>query len=472
MSSKPLKLKSTLLLNQSPRKITVMNKFFLKSVTLTILLLVGSLTLVASEPCSFAIPETDEGLPGEGPIRRYDWFQNLWKERRSDFASTADRDQGAVVFLGDSITQGWGNCLAAVFPEMKVANRGISGDTTRGVLIRMQEDVLSLNPAAIVLLIGTNDLSEAAEPETIVGNLKLMMEEFRKHNPGMPVIFCEVFPSSEIKNRPKEKIREINRLFLKAEKGNPQLIYVETYPLFADENGDAIASEFPDLLHPNDIGYAKWAAALRPIFSTLGLMETEADFVLEEGYELLFNGSDLNGWGYRPTSEADKQSAINWHKADPEGAAPWPFVEEAENFDGLTSSPDGRFAAINGKLVVTTPIEYRKIQQIWTQREFGEDFTLKLEFRATPNADSGIYIRAPQLQCRDYALAGPWKDLKHYSPQDWNEMVVTVKGNIAHCVCNGEVIFDAMEIPEKGPIGFEGDRGQMEYRRIRIKIED
>ena len=86
---------------------------------------------------------------------------------------------------------------------------------------------------------------------------------------------------------------------------------------------------------------------------------------------------------------------------------------------------------INGRLVVTTPPEGRKIQQLWTTREFPEDFVLKLEFRATPNADSGVYVRGPQLQCRDYALAGPFKDLKNYKPQDWNELVVTVQNGVA-----------------------------------------
>ena len=61
------------------------------------------------------------------------------------------------------------------------------------------------------------------------------------------------------------------------------------------------------------------------------------------------------------------------------------------------------------------------------------------------------------------------KDLKKYKPQDWNELVVTVKGKVAHCTCNGEVLDAAMEVPASGPIGLEGDRGQMEYRRIRIK---
>ncbi len=116
--------------------------------------------------------------------------------------------------------------------------------------------------------------------------------------------------------------------------------------------------------------------------------------MVEEGFESLFNGHDLTGWGYRPTSEEDKASARSWQAADPDAAA-WPFVEEREDFDGLTASPDGRFVVVDDRLVVTTPPEYRKIQQLWTTREFPEDFVLKLEFRATPNADSGVYLRGP-----------------------------------------------------------------------------
>jgi 3-keto-disaccharide hydrolase len=119
--------------------------------------------------------------------------------------------------------------------------------------------------------------------------------------------------------------------------------------------------------------------------------------------------------------------------------------------------------------VVTTPPEYRKIQQLWTTREFPHDFILKLEFRATPNADSGVYLRGPQLQCRDYRLAGPYKDLKSYKPQDWNELVVTVEKGVVRATCNGEPLQADLRLPETGPIGVEGDRGQMEYRRIRIK---
>lgn len=93
---------------------------------------------------------------------------------------------------------------------------------------------------------------------------------------------------------------------------------------------------------------------------------------------------------------------------------------------------------------------------------------LKLEFRATPNADSGVYVRGPQLQVRDYRLAGPFTTLTRYKPQDWNELVVTVRDGAPTATCNGEPLDITMTVPASGPIGLEGDRGQMEYRRIRI----
>lgn len=410
---------------------------------------------------NFEIPATDDGLPGAGPIRRYDWFKKLWQTKRSGWARQVEKDQGAVVFLGDSITQGWGDNLGGAFESLPVANRGISGDTTRGMLIRLKEDVLALNPRAVVLLAGTNDLEEKAEPETIAGNLKLLIAALKAHNSKMPLILCKVFPSSETKSRPADKIKKINELYEAAVKGDPQVIVMETWVLFADEAGNAKKAEFPDLLHPNKLGYTKWAAALRPIFATLGYLETEPDaFQPEPGFVSLFNGKDLTGWGYRATPSP---------KVSPNAAARTVIPADIA-FDGKTSSNDGRYQAINGRLVVTTPPEGRKHTQLWTTKKFSGDFVLKLEFRATPFADSGVFLRGPQFQCRDYLLAGPFTTAQKYKPQEWNELVVTVKGKTAECVCNGEPL-QTMMIPDSGGIGLEGDRGQMEYRRIRIQAQ-
>ena len=163
------------------------------------------------------------------------------------------------------------------------------------------------------------------------------------------------------------------------------------------------------------------------------------DFKPEPGYISLFNGHDLTGWGYR-----------------------------TNNFDGKTASDDGRYSAGDGILVVH-PRTPRLLQQISTTQMFSNDFILKLEFRASTNADSGIFIRGPQLQCRDYLVAGPYKDLKKYKPQDWNQIEVTVTNGIAFCTCNGEILERAMKVPANGPIGLEGDRGQMEYRYLQLK---
>ncbi|WP_200869870.1 DUF1080 domain-containing protein [Pedobacter sp. V48] len=171
------------------------------------------------------------------------------------------------------------------------------------------------------------------------------------------------------------------------------------------------------------------------------------DWKPDTGFEKLFNGNTLQGWCYR-----NKEGEIT------------------EKFNRKKVSSDGRYTAANGILTVNYPVGVeRKIQESWTLREFPGNFILKIEFRASPNADSGIFLRGLQLQCRDYTVAGPYKDLKNYRPQDWNTIVVTVKNNIAHCECNGEVLEDALELPASGSIGLEGDHGQMEYRHIQIK---
>ncbi len=66
-------------------------------------------------------------------------------------------------------------------------------------------------------------------------------------------------------------------------------------------------------------------------------------------------------------------------------------------------------------------------------------------------------------------MAGPYTELRNYKPGDWNEVVIKEIGGTAHCTCNGEIQEAEFSVPATGPIGWEGDRGQMEYRRIRIR---
>jgi len=206
-------------------------------------------------------------LPGKGPLQTWPGFTNVWAERHAAWQRDTNNENGAVVFLGDSITQGW-NSLARVFPDFKVVNRGIGGDTTRGILYRLNADVLNLKPTAVVLLIGINDLGLGAKPEDVADNIKAILSALRQSNPHMPVIVCKVMPS---KHDLAGKIEQLNALVDEIVKSNPQCIRCDTWSIYADENGDCKKDEFPDLLHPNAIGYAKWANALKPIFAQLKL---------------------------------------------------------------------------------------------------------------------------------------------------------------------------------------------------------
>ena len=198
----------------------------------------------------------------------------------------------------------------------------------------------------------------------------------------------------------------------------------------------------PQLLNPffEVLSMLRWTI---PALVVATLCSAPAAFVTAEEKEKfagveLFNGKDLSGWGYK----------------------------SGDTFEGKVESSDKRYSAKDGVLIVHPG---KGIAQLWTTAKFPKDFELRLEFRAAVNADSGLFLREPQLQVRDYWVAGPYKTLKKYKPQEWNEIIVVVKENVAHCTCNGEVLEAALKLPATGGIGLEADRGQMEYRNIRLK---
>jgi len=228
---------------------------------------------VAAETDPLKIPDSDEGVPGSGPLRRTDWFRGVWRSRRESWLDRTEEQKGSVVFLGDSITEGWGDDFKGAFGKLKVANRGIRGDTSRGLLLRLKEDVIDLEPRAVVLMIGANDLAEKSMGETVFGNVKLIVEALKAHNPKMPIVLCETFPCAPDEYRPVAEIRKINSLYEKMFAGDAQVTLAKTYSLFAGGDGASLPKYLPDRVHPNAVGYAKWAGAMRPIFAELGFAE-------------------------------------------------------------------------------------------------------------------------------------------------------------------------------------------------------
>jgi len=170
--------------------------------------------------------------------------------------------QKRVVFLGDSITDGWP--LEKYFPGMNYVNRGISGQTTPQMLVRFREDVINLQPAVVVILAGTNDIAGNTGPmslEEIEANYTSLAELAKAH--GIRVVFSSILPvhnyteksTNMYAQRPMGEIRELNRWLQAYCKANG-LVYLDYFTSTVDGAGFLKKDLAEDGLHPNAAGYS------------------------------------------------------------------------------------------------------------------------------------------------------------------------------------------------------------------------
>ncbi len=166
---------------------------------------------------------------------------------------------GRVVFYGDSITDAWK--LPQSFPGKPYVNRGIGGQTTPQMLVRLFPDVINLKPAAMILLAGTNDIARNTGPTTqtmIAQNVQAITELAQLH--GIKVILCSVLPVSDYTARPKTTQRppaDVLKLnaWLKEYAAKSGAIYADYHAAFVDEKGWLKDGFSGDGLHPNAKGY-------------------------------------------------------------------------------------------------------------------------------------------------------------------------------------------------------------------------
>jgi len=209
-----------------------------------------------------------------------------WNQLGRYYAANAElKEQPAqvkrVVFMGDSITDGWR--LGESFPGKPYVNRGISGQVTAQMLVRMFPDVIDLKPAAVIILAGTNDIAQNNGPQTIMmveENLMAMTELAQKH--GIQVILCSVLPISDYApmpvgwgnppqtaeeprrkliqstHRPPSQIVQLNE-WMKKYAASVGATYADYFSAVADEKGMLKEGYSEDGLHPNGKGYALMA---------------------------------------------------------------------------------------------------------------------------------------------------------------------------------------------------------------------
>jgi len=200
-----------------------------------------------------------------------DWANlNRFKEENLKIGLPKENED-RVVFMGNSITEGWIREVPEFFAGRPYINRGISGQTTPQMLIRFRQDVIKLQPKVVVILAGTNDIAGNTGPSTlemIEDNLYSMTELAQFH--GIQVVLCSVLPAVDYPWRPglnpAPKIMELNRR-IKEYAQNHHAIYCDYFSAMADENNGLPKKLSEDGVHPNKEGYALMAPLVESAIS-------------------------------------------------------------------------------------------------------------------------------------------------------------------------------------------------------------
>lgn len=190
-----------------------------------------------------------------------DWPNlNRYKDENAKVPVLSPKDHSRVVFMGNSITEGWINKRPEFFNAKKYINRGISGQTTPQMLLRFRQDVIALKPSVVVILAGINDIAQNTGPYTIEatsGNI-FSMCELAKQN-GIKAIICSVLPAFDFPWKPglepAQKVIQLNTV-LKAYAEQHKLLYVDYFSAMVNEQMGLKKELGTDGVHPNEAGYA------------------------------------------------------------------------------------------------------------------------------------------------------------------------------------------------------------------------
>ncbi len=196
-----------------------------------------------------------------------DWNQLGRYHADDEKLKAQSADPARIVFLGDSITDGWK--LDVQFPGKPYVNRGISGQVTSQMLVRMYPDVIDLKPAAVVLLAGTNDIARnngMSSAAMIEENIMAITELAQAH--GIKVVLCSVTPIADYgrakmsEGRPPADILKINA-WMKDYAAKVHATYCDYFSALVDDKGMLKPGISQDGLHPNPQGYELMAPVVK-----------------------------------------------------------------------------------------------------------------------------------------------------------------------------------------------------------------
>ncbi len=214
-------------------------------ITLSVLLNVSVAALIVGAANGY-IPSTVLNLMSEPNHQR--WLSQF---------EALPLEAGDVVFLGDSITRG--GSWHELFPDSAVKNRGIGGDTSTGVLARLDQ-ITEAKPSQVFLLIGTNDLMIGVSEDQVAANILTIVEQVGNASPQTQIFVQSVLPRSV---GYRERIESLN-VKIQAAVGD-KAVWIDLYPLLLDDDGSIADTYSNDDLHLHGAGYTVWSEAIRQL---------------------------------------------------------------------------------------------------------------------------------------------------------------------------------------------------------------
>lgn len=186
----------------------------------------------------------------------------------------ANFSQGQIVFIGDSITDGY--ILANYYADLPIAvyNRGIGGDTTGGVLRRLKTSVLDISPSKIVIMIGINDINGGINTEEIIENYNKILSKIKEELPNTKVYCMSILPlNKDLENYTTINVDKSLEIIKKTNIAIEELAicyeyeFVNIFNSFADDNGYLCKELSIDGIHLTPEGYSKWTAGVKPLLN-------------------------------------------------------------------------------------------------------------------------------------------------------------------------------------------------------------
>lgn len=224
-----------------------------------------SLLLAASFACTAPIT-AQEGKPNDAvvPVPR----DANWMKRHDSFNERVKKGNVDLIFIGDSITQGWEGAGKKVWEEFygkrNAVNLGIGGDRTQHVLWRLENgNIEGIKPKLAVLMIGTNN-SGTNTSDQIAAGVTAIVEKLRKELPETKVLVLGIFPRGADKNDAKRKVNEGANEQIKKLADDKHVYYLDIGDAFLEDDGTLSKEVMPDLLHLNEKSYRTWAESIEP----------------------------------------------------------------------------------------------------------------------------------------------------------------------------------------------------------------